>query len=458
MGRTCPKCGRSVVDTSLRFYAEGKVLCSYCALVSELGAVLLGIGLKSMCDSMNISEDDLKLGLRQNHGLHRLIRAYIQGVAHFGASIPQPPMVPIMAIWSITKRCNLSCPHCCADAEKRSIDKTTFDEACKVVDKLDRAGVVALGITGGEPLCRPDLIQILRYARMRGLILFLATNGTMVSWEKALELRDAGVDYVLISLDGASPHTHDKIRDAPGSYDLAVAGIKNCVEAGLYVNVASVATKLNLEELLDVQEVARSLGAKSFQVLDLIEVGRAARLRHLALSPDERKVLAERLARRWREIVDSGVPFKCSYEWPGFTQVVLEVFDSASKSPFGTVNLPFSPAHVGLARVIREGCIAGSDPYFPFVVGCEAGLYSLYISDRGYVMPCPYLPIRLGDIRNDDIGMIWLQSKVLSEIRNRSRLKGRCSTCKVRDVCGGCRARAFLYLKDHNAHDVGCPF
>ncbi len=199
----------------------------------------------------------------------------LEGIAYYGVRRPQVTAAPFLVVWDFTRMCNLRCKHCYASAApKPDPDELTTEEAKKAVDEFAKAGVVAIAFSGGEPLARRDFLEVAGYAADRGFYVAVATNGTLITREVARKMKEAGVRYVEVSLDGLE-RTHDEFRGVPGAWRRAVEGVRNCVEAGLDVGIAVTATRHSLGEIPKLLELAeRELHAKRFVVFNFVPVGR----------------------------------------------------------------------------------------------------------------------------------------------------------------------------------------
>ena len=177
--------------------------------------------------------------------------------------------------WNITARCNLACTHCYlrSGPGRQREDELTTDEAIALIDDLVTADVPLLLFSGGEPLMREDFWDLIEHTRKCGLPAALSTNGTLITPRVAQRLRDTGIGYAGISLDGATAATHDAFRRAPGSFDRSVQALRNCIDAGLRCGVRFTVTKKNHSELGDLIALARILGVHRFCVYWLVPSG-----------------------------------------------------------------------------------------------------------------------------------------------------------------------------------------
>jgi len=180
----------------------------------------------------------------------------------YGITRPYRTPAPFLVVWNYTNACNLRCKHCYQRADKPTLDEMTTKERFAVVDQLDENNVSALAFSGGEPLMRKDLYKVARYAYDKGLYVSVATNGTILTKDVAIRLKNSGVSYVEISLDGATKETHESFRGVKGCFEKTLRGIRNSVEAGIYTCIATTATKHNLNEIPKIIDLAKKIGVK----------------------------------------------------------------------------------------------------------------------------------------------------------------------------------------------------
>jgi radical SAM protein with 4Fe4S-binding SPASM domain len=315
-------------------------------------------------------------------------------------------------------------------------------EAKAVVDQLADAGVTALAFSGGEPLTRKDLFEVARHAADRGLYVSLATNGTLLTKENVRKLKQARVNYVDISIDGATAKTHDEFRGVQGAFDKAMTGLKNCVEADLCVCIATTATKENLEEMPAIIDLAEQIGAERFTNFNFIPTGRGKEHFDQDLSAEEREKLMRYLLAR----MSKGCKTTILTTTPQLARVGIQC-----QGQGGTGEVTMSMAHMQTVKVTRKAV-----PLADFIGGCGAGRLYCSLSPQGDVHPCVFFPINVGNLKKERFEDIWLNSNLFNSLRDRSKLKGACAACKYKFICGGCRARASAYHDDFLASDPGC--
>jgi MoaA/NifB/PqqE/SkfB family radical SAM enzyme len=340
---------------------------------------------------------------------------------------------PFMVSYSITTKCNLKCKHCYSNSvEQAAPDELSTEEAFHLVDDLSRWGIGLLIIDGGEPLCREDLLDIVRYASSKRIRTTIGSNGTLIDEGMARKMLDAGVMAVAISVDGADAETHDSFRGVNGAFEQTLRGIQACRSAGLPFQLNMVITKDNLSQLEDMLRLAIDLGANAAEMFDLVAAGRAKNeCQGLILSLEERKFAMERLA-------------QAQEDYP----VVIRV-PGCPIYPLILQKRNIKPKHFPVEMLRRV-------PYYGR--GCAAGMPTGYVMvlPNGEVNPCMLLQVDLGNIRKQSIMSIWESSPTLNKLRQRDLLKGNCGVCNDKLVCSGCRGRAYEETGDMMASDPGC--
>lgn len=318
----------------------------------------------------------------------------------------------LIIAWETTSACNLHCSYCRASAtSKQSQGELDTDEALSFIDQVTPLKPMII-LSGGEPLLRPDIFLLAKHAASQGLRVSLATNGTLLSPETVAKIASSGVSRVSISLDGSTPRKHDASR-GQGSYILALEGIKN-LRGKVDFQINFTITKKNADEVQPIFDLAESLEAKALHFFFLIPTGRGKEEDQLSSKRQEELLfqIDQEMSRR-----DLEVQVTCA---PQF-------------------------ARIAQARVGKR------------IGGCLAGTSFVFVSRRGDVYPCGYLPMIAGNIREQSFGEIWENSPDLLALRER-RLKGKCGECKYLGTCGGCRARAFAEYGDYLESDPLCNY
>jgi len=330
---------------------------------------------------------------------------------------------PIHPVFEVTSNCNLRCLHCHARGGEFRSDELDTRSAKKVIESLaDVREFRTLVFTGGEPLVRRDIFQLMKYASDIGFYTILATNATLITREIARRLREVKIGGIAASIDFVDPVMHDEYRGVAGAFETTLKGILNAQKEGLYIQINITISKRNINQLGELTMLADKIGAHVILLYQLIPSGRGENLFNEALDSEYFKILIERLHNIQSRINPVTIPVG-----------LPEYFAYLTKS------MDLNPK---IASHIFKGCIAGR------------GMY--YIKPNGDVWPCPFLPIPAGNLKEKSAKEIW-RSSVFNMFRDRSRLRNQCSRCIYREVCGGCRARAYAYTRDPLESDPCCP-
>lgn len=344
---------------------------------------------------------------------------------------------PRLIFWELTTGCNLRCIHCRASAtELMSPDDLTTHECRGIIDQIGEYAPLILVLSGGEPLWRRDVFEIAQHARSRNLRVALATNGTLVDEAMAHRIREAGIERVAISLDGAGRNTHDTFRGHNGAFDAAIHGLKCLKAEGISTQINTTVSQHNAHELPAVLELARSLGVDAFHLFLLVPVGCG-----LTIAEDQtvQSEEAERILNWFYDrSLDSGLEMKATCA-PQYYRIVRQRRAEARRAGEKLAELP---TH-GMGAMTR-GCLAGSSVCF--------------ISHLGEVFPCGYLPVSAGSLRRQPFREIWEEAEVFETLRDPKNLEGKCGYCEFTNVCMGCRARAFGTTGNYLGEEPFCLY
>ena len=347
--------------------------------------------------------------------------------------------------WEITRRCDLACKHCRASATAESDpQELSPQEALAVVEQLAEAGTELLILSGGDPLLRPDWPDIASRATALGMRVTMAPNGIHVDAQVARRMRECGIERAAMSLDFPTAKLHDEFRGVPGAFAAAVRGLRLLREAGIECQVNATLTELNVGYLDALIDLALELGAVAFHPFLLVETGRGQELAERGLTPERCEEMMLRL--RGRQVALEGRLAIKPTDMPQYCRVAAvgaRPFDSAQDEHA----LPLRGAQAGPGMgldVMTRGCLAGREFCF--------------ISSRGEVNPCGYLPLACGSVRVSRLGQIWRDSAVLRALRDDGMIKGKCGLCEFKPICGGCRARAFAQTGDWMNPEPLCAY
>ena len=373
---------------------------------------------------------------------------------------------PRLIFWEVTKGCNLRCIHCRATAtELSSPTDLPTARAIEIIKQIADFGNPILVLSGGEPLYRHDIFDLARFATDRGLRVALATNGTLVTKQVAKRVVEAGIKRVSISLDGADSLTHDTFRGIPGAFDAAVYGMKNLQEVGMSVQINMTIAKHNAKQLPAVLDLSRRLGADALHTFLLVPVGCGVDIAaEQMVSPQEYE---EMLNWFYDQSKAGDIELKATCA-PHYFRVVRQrrvaerreavasgaMTYGGGKAPSigpDEMTMPGSNAVILNPKGKHTGHPSGhpGDPEMNAMTkGCLAGTGVCFISHEGEVYPCGYLPVLAGDLKYKKFADVWNDSVVFEQLRDAGKLKGKCGCCEFRNVCMGCRARAFAATGD----------
>lgn len=349
------------------------------------------------------------------------------------------PLRPVV-IWNLTRRCNLKCRHCYAVAADHFFPgELSGAEAFAVLDDLIAYNIPALILSGGEPLSRPDTLEIARRAKAGGLYTALSSNGTTITDSVARDIADIGFDYVGISLDGTGA-TNDWFRGASGAYDAALAGVRNCKSHGVKVGLRYTMTAENSGQLADLLDLTVKEGVEKFYLSHLVYAGRGNKHRTDDTSTEMTRGAVNSLFERAWNAVRDGEKLEIV---TGNNDADAVYFLRWAEQRFGADRVANVRRHLEAWGGNSSGCgVANIDP-------------------QGVVHPDTYWSdYALDNVRNRPFSVIWedLSDPVLAGLRMKPRpLKGRCGACAHRAICGGnTRIRALQLTGDPWEADPAC--
>jgi len=278
-------------------------------------------------------------------------------------------------------------------------------------------------LTGGEPMERGDIYELIQYAHKINLKPVLATCGYLIDEKTIVRLKKAGITALSFSIDGASAETHDRFRGAKGAFDSAVNAAKIARKAHVRFQINTTISKINVDEVIGIAKLAKNIGAYCFNPFILVPTGRGREIAEEILDPVEYEALLNELLR---------IKLKSEIK----------------------VRVTCGPQ---FARVCKQAETKGLTED---VAGCMGGVGFGFISYRGDVQTCGFLDVPAGNLidNNFDFKKIWEESEFLREIRSISNYKGNCGICEYVGICGGCRARAYAMSGDYLGEDPVCNY
>lgn len=374
-----------------------------------------------------------------------------------------------LVFWETTRACNLECPHCRAQAQKsRSPDELSTLEAKRFIDQLAALAKPILVFSGGEALVREDIYELIQYAHQRGLKATLATNAALIDQDAARWLKESGIVLTAVSIYGSTAQTHDNFCGRPGAFAKTLAGIENIKSAGIKLQINTTITRKNLNELENIGVLALKLGAVSYHIFFLVPVGRGLALEGDEISPLEYEEAFNRLY-DFQQNFPIHIKPTCA---PHYYRILRQRSVKEKNNPSvirqltgdlslchsresGNSNGMDSPVKPGNDRIHPS---LGSNSFHAVTKGCLAGQGVCFVSYKGEVFGCGYLPLAAGDLRKQSFREIWLESELFKALRDDSRLSGKCGICEFKQVCGGCRARGYWATGDYLSQEPYCIY
>ena len=331
---------------------------------------------------------------------------------------------PYHVVWEVTTRCNLNCIHCYASSVDSPQAELTTVEGKRLLDQIaTNEEIRMIVITGGEPLLRKDIFEIIEYAGKLGFQIIFSTNGTLLTPDMAKDLARLGVANFSISLDGYTEACHESIRRRPGCFQKALDGLKAASQTKACVQVNFTAQQQNLAELPGIIDLSESLGADIIMVFQAIppRQDRGA----AELTAEQQLSLMQTIAEKQKKARALIIPVCCPEYWPWLIENKKGSFNKLNRKKIFT--------------------------------GCGAGKGFSYIRFDGDVWPCNFIPISAGNVRTTPFQDIWHNSPLLKEYRVQPRpIKGICAGCGHLEICGGCRGRALARTSDPKEADPNC--
>jgi len=311
------------------------------------------------------------------------------------------------------------CKHCYRDAGVKASEELSTEEGKNLITEIKKAGFKIMIFSGGEPLMRPDIFELVEHAGKLGLRPVFGTNGTLITRDVARKLKELGVMGMGISLDSLDPTKHNELRCYPGGFEQAVQGMENCLHEKLPFQIHTTVMGWNKDEILDITDFAVEKGAVAHHFFFLVPTGRGANIETESLRAKEYEDTLTKIMEKQKHVAIELKP-TCA---PQFIRIAKEM---------------------GMELRFQRGCLAGTS-------------YCI-ISPTGNVQPCAYLDLPIGNVKETPFSQLWAESEVFKNLRTLD-YKGGCGTCKYKLACSGCRARAAFYNEgDYMAEEPWCLY
>lgn len=347
---------------------------------------------------------------------------------------------PFTLAWEITQACGLACVHCRASAQpRRDPRELTTEEGFKLIDDIRQMGNPILVFTGGDPMMRRDVYDLIRHGADQGLRVSLSPSATaLLSKANLSKAQDAGVVRIHVSLDGSTPEIHDAFRQVSGSFARTLAGLEAAREIGLSLQIGTTVTRRNVADLPAIARLIQDYGTLMWNVFFLVPTGRGKE--DDLISPEEHERVLN-----WLYDLSKEVSFDVrTTAAQHFRRVVFE----RTRGELGEQGA-IKQALTGAGYSFQDGMGRPQQ-------GVNDGKGFCFISHVGEVCPSGFLQLSAGNVREQPIYEIYRNSQLFKELRDPSLLKGRCGRCEYRRVCGGSRARSFALTGDYLAEEKYC--
>jgi radical SAM protein len=380
----------------------------------------------------------MKINLSREAAAERNLHDQHMNIADFNQA-------PFTIAWEITRACAYACVHCRANAQHQpDPDEMTTDQCLRLVDRLAAFGSPILVFTGGDPMMRRDLFDLIAYATEKGLRCSLTPTATALpTVERLKKAMNAGIRRIALSLDAPDADVHDSFRQVKGSWERTIRILHNAQAVGLSAQVNTTVSRHNLHLLEEMVPFVEEVGAVQWSVFFLVPTGRAQT--EWMISPEEHEKVFN-----WLYDLSQSAPFDIkATAAPMYRRVAIQRKreEIAANNANSTQTLAFQGAGFqyadGLDRPTR---------------GVNDGNGFLFISHKGEIMPSGFLPISAGNVLLEDIVEIYRRHPLFLDLRNPEKLKGKCGVCEYRDVCGGQRGRAFGVSGDYLESDPACVY
>jgi radical SAM protein with 4Fe4S-binding SPASM domain len=334
----------------------------------------------------------------------------------------------------------------------------TTAEAFDLIEQVAAFSRPIFVLSGGEPLFRPDIFDIARYASDAGLIVALATNGTLIDADVARQIKEAGVRRVSVSFDGADAFTHDTFRGA-GAFDQALEGMAQLQRVGVPYQINTTVARHNVHQMPETLALAQELQAVALHLFLLVPVGCGVEI------SDDQQITPQEYERVLNWLYDAemegGIELKATCA-PHYFRIARQ--RQAEERRKGIVRERPGSQHRqehagGDGRQGHPGGRPGDRHAMNAMTkGCLAGTGVCFVSHRGEVFPCGYLPLQAGNVRQQPFRQIWESSPLFAELRDPELLEGKCGLCEFKRVCGGCRARAYGMTLKYLGEEPFCTY
>jgi len=339
---------------------------------------------------------------------------------------------PMLVIWECTQACDLACVHCRASAQsERNPQELTTEQGYRLLDEIRSFGEPLMVFTGGDPLKRPDLYDLIRYAVKIGLRTNVTPSATPLLTPEAIDgFKAAGVSRMAISLDGPDAQSHDDFRGVPGTFDRAMMALRHARDIGLDTQFQTTVTKRNMDRLPEMAEIAKEVRTKMWSLFFLIVTGRA-------LENDD------------LEAAEYENVFEFMYELSKTAAFGIKTTEAMHYRRYVAQRIK---AEHGITENENAKGVAWR------TAGVSDGKGFVFVSHQGEIFPSGFLPVSGGNVLRDSLTDIYRNSHLFRTLRDTTQREGKCGICEYQKVCGGSRSRAYAFTGDFLAEDPRCVY
>ncbi len=339
---------------------------------------------------------------------------------------------PMLVIWEVTQACDLACVHCRASAQPdRHPAELTTEQGYRLLDEIRSFGEPLMVFTGGDPLKRPDLFELIRYAVKIGLRTNVTPSATPLLTADAIEkFKGAGVSRMAISLDGPDAASHDDFRGIPGTFERAMFALRHARDIGLDTQLQTTVTRRNMGRLTEMAEIAKEVRTKMWSLFFLIVTGRAG------LGDD--------------------------LDAPEYEQVFEFMYELSKTAPFGIKTTEAMHYRRYVAQRIKAEHGVTENENAKGVAWRTAGVSDgkgfVFVSHQGEIFPSGFLPVTGGNVLRESLTEVYRNSELFRTLRDTTQREGKCGICEYQKICGGSRSRAFALTGNYLAEDPRCVY
>jgi len=337
---------------------------------------------------------------------------------------------PMLVIWETTQACDLSCAHCRASAQPlRSADELTTAQARALLDEVRRFGSPLMVFTGGDPLKRPDLYDLMEYSASLGLRTNVSPSATpLLTPEAVRRFKSSGLARMAVSVDGPDAETHDSFRGVEGSFDRAMVALREAQMIGLETQVQTTITRRNMHKIRDMAMMVEEVGGRMWSLFFLVVTGRA--LANDDLTPEE------------------------------YEQVFESIYEVSLHSSYDVKTTEAMHYRRYVAQRIKEDpqAYSNSRKMMYRTAGVSDGKGFVFVSHTGEICPSGFLPISAGNVLRDSLVDVYRNSELFRSLRDMDQREGKCGLCEYRNICGGSRSRAYACTGNYLAEDPRCTY